>query len=200
MKLSELKKTALKIISEYSNNGNIISSTANADYLLRMNTFVNECQYEIARIRKLSASYDLPSTPDGITAQYYTYTMPTDFMELKGVTMNEYQMNNLMWEAKTLKIPKAYAENVNNTFTVLYYKFPPEITDSTSDDYDLTAAGFDPDAQIPIPYYLAARVVDVSPELPDMDVKIMSQYASKLARLIPNEEYGVHQVAAYYDM
>lgn len=196
MKIKDLKTAALKIINEYSNNGNLISSSTNLDYTLRMNTFINEAQYDVARIRKISATYELPETPDRVTNLYNCYRMPADFMILKGVLQDEYPFSLGIWDDLTLKIPKQYT----GTFEVTYYKYPVEITDETSDEYDLTESGFDPEAQTAIPYYVAAMVVDVSPEMPDFTTKFMNQYRAKIGILSPNAEYGAKQVGAYYDM
>jgi hypothetical protein len=63
MKLGEAKTKAIKYINEYSNNGNLISTTTNADYLLRMNDLANAAQMEIATVRKIQASFSISQNP-----------------------------------------------------------------------------------------------------------------------------------------
>lgn len=63
MKLGEAKDKAVKLIAEYSNNGNVISTIANADYTLRMNDLVQAAQLEICKEKPIFASYQITQNP-----------------------------------------------------------------------------------------------------------------------------------------
>ncbi|MDF2675172.1 MAG: hypothetical protein K0R09_3444 [Clostridiales bacterium] len=53
MNLGQVKTKVTQIIREYSNNGSLIGAGENADYLLSMNGFINDAQFELAAKRKI---------------------------------------------------------------------------------------------------------------------------------------------------
>jgi hypothetical protein len=53
MTIGQIKIKVTQIIREYSNNGSLIGAGENADYLLSMNGFINDAQFELAAKRPL---------------------------------------------------------------------------------------------------------------------------------------------------
>lgn len=53
MNVGQIKTKVTQIIREYSNNGSLIGAGENADYLLSMNGFINDAQFELAAKRPL---------------------------------------------------------------------------------------------------------------------------------------------------
>jgi hypothetical protein len=53
MNLKQVKTKAIQLIKQYSNNGTIITDSENADYLLSMNSFINDAQFELAAKRPI---------------------------------------------------------------------------------------------------------------------------------------------------
>lgn len=59
MDLGTAKAKALGLIAEKSNNGNLISSSQNADYTLRMNALADTAQKEIAKYKPIYANMQI---------------------------------------------------------------------------------------------------------------------------------------------
>lgn len=63
MNLGTAKQKALQLIREYSNNGSIIGTGDNADYLLSMNNLADIAQKEIATYKKIQDQYTFSHMP-----------------------------------------------------------------------------------------------------------------------------------------
>lgn len=57
--LGEAKRKALKLIDEYSINGQKVSDEKNKDYLLKMNDFADMAQQELSLFRKVPAHFEI---------------------------------------------------------------------------------------------------------------------------------------------
>jgi hypothetical protein len=189
MNIGQIRKKCLQKINEYSNNGSIISEAQNKDYTLRINGYINDAQLAIARVRKIYTSLALV-TPDEVTDLYNKYNMPTNFMELKQVTLNELPFFG-QWQNKTLMISKA----IEGDLVVNYYRYPAEIKDDTTDDTELE---IDIDAQTIIPYYAGGYVL--FDERADVGTQLINQYEVLLSRLGSTPEYGIRQISSIYGM
>jgi hypothetical protein len=53
LNLKQVKDKVIQIIRQYSNGGTLISESENADYLLSMNSFINDAQFELATKRPI---------------------------------------------------------------------------------------------------------------------------------------------------
>jgi hypothetical protein len=178
-------------MNEYSTNGTLTGTSANADYTLRMNGLINDAQHELAKKRKISATYTLPDTPDSTTTLYNKYNMPADFMEIKCIYKDEYPFGGGLWDWKTLSIKKEYT----GTFTVSYYKYPTEVNDSTLDTFQLE---LDPDVQTLIPYYVGGYLM--IDENPAVGIQLLNQYQARLDAIGGGYEFGVQQIQSPYSM
>lgn len=187
MNLGTVRKRCLQRINEYSNNGNLVSEAQNADYTLRMNGFINDAQYVISKVRKIAKLFAL-AEPDEVTELYNKYNMPTDFMELKRITLNELPFVG-KWENKTLLVNK----NIEGDLVVSYYKYPTEITDTTADTFELE---LDVDAQTLIPYYVGGYII--FDEREDVGTQLLNQYEVMLSRLGSTPENGIQRIDSVY--
>jgi len=169
MNLGQLKTKTLQIIREYSNNGSIIGTGQNADYLLSMNSFINDAQFELSSIRPIVKRAAL-GTPIEETQLYKRYAMPSDFMGFKELKNYDYTFTDFDWEGKVMMIPKGYDGN----YVLIYYALPTFIDNATPDSKDLE---IDVDLQMIIPYFVAGHVmIDENPPLAEF---FLNEYSMK---------------------
>lgn len=172
MNIGEIKTKTLQIIRQYSNSGTLISASDNADYLLSMNTFINEAQFELNTKRPIVKKITL-SNP--VSTDYFSkYDMPNNFIGLKELKLNDYAFDDYAWEDKTLVIPNSY----DGILLLLYYAEPTLIDNDTIDDADLE---IDTDLQLIIPYYVAGHVF-VEDNF-DLSQFFLNEYTLKLKRV-----------------
>jgi hypothetical protein len=156
--IGQIKTKATQIIREFSNNGSLIGSGENADYLLSMNSFINDAQFELSSIRPIVKSYKL-GEPISSTGALKRYQMPSDFAGFKELKNGDFQFTSLDWEGKVMIIP-AY---MTGDFTLWYYGYPSVIDNATNDNTELE---IDLDLQQVIPYYVAGHIIiDENPSL-----------------------------------
>lgn len=173
MKIGDIKTKATQIIREYSNNGSLIGSGENADYLLSMNSFINDAQFEIANKHPIIKKLIL-GEPDEVTELNNKYNMPSNFKGLKNIKVSDYPFEDYEFEEDTLVIPKCY----DGTFNLWYFANPTEITNSTTDNIDLEVSL---DLQMTIPYYVAGHVIiDENPSLAQF---FLDEYSTKLRKI-----------------
>lgn len=172
MNIGQIKTKAIQLIREYSNNGNLITENDNADYLLSMNSFVNDAQFDLCSIRPIIKKTVL-SEPIEVTGALKRYQMPTDFMGFKELKNGDYQFTNFDWEGKVMIIPAYY----DGEFTLWYYAFPSVIDNETEDSTELE---IDLDMQMIIPYYVAGRVIIT--ENVELSNILLAEYEAKKKR------------------
>lgn len=169
MNLGQIKTKVTQIIREYSNNGALIGSGENADYLLSMNSFINDSQFDLSSIRPIVKSIKL-GEPISSTGALKRYQMPSDFAGFKELKNGDFQFTSLDWEGKVMIIP-AY---LTGDFTLWYYGYPSVIDSNTNDNTELE---IDLDLQMVIPYYVAGHVIiDENPSLAQF---FLDEYASR---------------------
>lgn len=176
LNIGQVKTKALQIIREYSSNGSLIGSGDNADYLLSMNGFINDAQFELCEARPIIASYLLPEKADSESTKYKRYKMPKNFKGLKEIKLDDETFTDDDWAYNYLVIPKCY----EGEFVVWYFKFPDYIDNSIKDDVELEV---DTELCNIIAYYAAGHsIVD---ENPDLAKDILQEYESKKRGIRP---------------
>lgn len=144
MTLLEIKKKTLQLIEEISDNANL---TDDPDIKAKLNSVINQVQFELARMKKIPA-----------------------FKELEVVKGQVYDLNTLdnFYQLRLLRFNGGYdlIENLAVFFEegkaeFHYYKYPVAITDNTPDTYEFELS---PDALEILPYGVASDLLksDVS--------------------------------------
>lgn len=169
MNIGQIKTKAIQLIREFSNNGNLITETDNADYLLSMNSFINDAQFDLCSIRPIIKKATL-STPIEVTDAFKKYSMPSDYMGFKELKKGDFHFADFDWEGKLMVISAYY----DDTYTLLYYAFPSVIDNTTADSTELE---IDLDMQMVIPYYVAGHVI--INENKDLADYLLAEYEAK---------------------
>lgn len=155
MNLGQLKKYAVKLIDEYSNN---IDLTDDGDIKSKLNDLFNIAQIEVSQIKKIQRIKNF-EIKEKTTEEYNTVNLPSSFMQLN--KLRYFSSNNtiLRYYIQPGKL-KIHKDNLGK-FELEYYAFPDTITEETEDDYELE---LDIDAQMVLPYYVASDILksDVS--------------------------------------
>jgi hypothetical protein len=190
LNLGTAKTRAIMLINEYSNNGNLVTTTADADYLIRMNAFADTCQNEISEKVGIHATYTIDSevTPDVTENGYHKYALPTNFKQHRRAKIDDETFTDYRLEDGYFLIPKGYE---SQTIVFVYFRYPTEITSSTADSYEFEVDAF---THRLIPYYLAGMVVaDEKPEISD---KMLNIYYEGLGKLFKRENrYPIQRIA-----
>lgn len=178
MNLKQIKDKAIQIIRQYSNGGSLISEGENADYLISMNSLINDAQFELSSIRPIIKKAVL-SAPISTSDSLKRYDMPIDYAGFKELKRGDYEFTDFDFEGKVMIIPKYY----DGEFTLWYYGYPILIDNDTNDNTELE---IDLDLQMVIPYYVAGMtIIDENKDLADV---FLSQYeAKKFKTTAPNK-------------
>lgn len=177
MKLSDVKSMALKLVNLYSEDGVQISTQDNADFLNKMNQYINAAQMELCRVAKIPATTAITLTKAAAGAEaIIKKTLPADFMDIHNVKLGlkpfkYFKIDNM----KNLYISNEYA----GTLDVNYYKYPTEIIDTTADTTELE---IDKDAQPLVPYYVASLLC--AEDNRDLSMRLLSMYNDKLTTYV----------------
>jgi hypothetical protein len=179
MNLKEIIDAAIKITDDYSQQGEPVDELQNADYRIRMKSFLDDAQREIAKIVKIEATAadtftQAEVTPDSYA--YVTHSLPTDFKEinivyLEGEPFLDYSVINGKFR---------YYNAYNGNFEIYYYKKPAKINISLPEI--AIELEVNEDGQALIPYALAYMAAQT--DKPNLSSKIFNIYQTKLAFLI----------------
>lgn len=145
------KERAIQLINEYSNNGNLIAPSTNADYTLRFPMLADDCQNEISDKVGIEASVTL-ETPSSAGNGYNKYTIPASFKENRFVRMDDKDFYDYRIENGNFMVSTRFT----GTIEWFYYRYPTEITSSTDDNFEFEV---DPYTHRLIPYYMSGMVV-----------------------------------------
>lgn len=195
MKLGELKRYAIKLIDEYSNNANI---TDDEDIRLKLNDLFNIAQIEMATtLRPIEKVFKFSLPSDEYIAKedeiYVTIPLPEDFFDIKKLRFYPREKalcNDYYIQAKNLKINRlAFAK-----YELEYNAYPTIITEETNDEHELEV---DLDAQMFLPYYVAADILksDVSANYTSFEAK----YNNKL-ELLKQKDRNTITINSLYDI
>ncbi len=139
MTLLEMKKKVLQLIEEISDNGDL---TNDPDIKAKLNSVINQVQFEVARMKKISAFEEVEAT----AGQVFDMNTLNGFYQLRLLRFGgSYEMvENLV----------IFAEEGKAEF--YYFKYPEAITDETADDYEFELSQ---DALEILPYGVASDLL-----------------------------------------
>ena len=144
MTLLEIKKKTLQLIDEISDNANL---TDDPDIKAKLNSVINQVQFELARMKKIPAYKEL-EVEKGQVVDMNTID-------------NFYQLRLLRFCGVFELVENLVTFQEDGKAVFYYYKYPEAITDSTPDDYEFELS---PDALEILPYGVASDLLksDVS--------------------------------------
>ena len=179
MTLLEVKKKTLQLIEEISDNENL---TNDPDIKAKLNSVINQVQYELARMKKI------PAVQEVEVADADVFDMNT--------LNNFYQLRLLRFIGAYEVIENMVVFNGSGTATFYYYKLPEPITDETTDDYEMELS---PDALEILPYGVASDLLksDVSTEY---GAVYSQRYETMLQRLDPRLSTGLISIEGGVDI
>ena len=169
MTLLEIKKKTLQLIEEIAEGTDL---TNDPDIKAKLNSVINQVQFELARMKKIPAYKELEVEENQVV----------DMNTLD----NFYQLRLLRFNGNYELIENIAVFNDAGTAGFYYYKYPAVITDDTPDDYEFELSQ---DALEILPYGVASDLLksDVSTEYG----AIYSQrYEIMLQRLDPRYSMG----------
>lgn len=176
MTLLEMKKKVLQLIEEIDTGQEKL--TGDPDIAAKLNSVINQVQFELARMKKIPAV-----TEEEVTAsEMFELDTLDNFYQLRLIRCKDASGETVDYEL----IDNMVLFQADGTAKFYYYKFPKAITDSTKDDYKFELAK---DALEILPYGVAADLLksDVSTEYG----AIYSQrYETMLQRLDPRYSVG----------
>lgn len=169
MTLLEIKKKTLQLIEEISENEGL---TNDPDIKAKLNTVINQIQFELARMKKIPAMQTVE-------------VMDADIFDMNTL-QNFYQLRLLRFEGAYEIVENMVVFNGSGDATFYYYKFPEIITDETPDDYEFELPA---DALEIMPYGVAGDLLksDVSTEY---GAVYTQRYETMLQRLDPRYSMG----------
>lgn len=164
MTLLEIKKKVLQLIEEISDSTEL---TNDPDIKAKLNSVINQVQFELARMKKLPAYKEVE------VKEFQVFDMKT--------IENFYQLSLVRFEGGYDVLGDLVVFDNEGTAVFYYYRYPVAITDETPDDYVFELSQ---DALEILPYGVAGDLLksDVSTEYG----AIYSQrYETMLQRLDP---------------
>ena len=169
MTLLEIKKKTLQLIEEITDGEGL---TNDPDIKAKLNSVINQVQFEIARMKKIPAVQTVE-------------VMDADIFNLNTLE-NFYQLRLLRFEGAYEIVENMVAFNGSGNAVFYYYKFPEVITDETTDDYEFELSQ---DALEILPYGVASDLLksDVSTEYGAIYAQ---RYETMLQRLDPRYSMG----------
>ncbi len=186
MTLLEMKKKVLQLIEEISTDET--SLTSDIDIAAKINTVINQVQFELARIKKIPAYSE-----EAVTAsEPFDMTDLTQFYQLRILRIKSDGE-----EEPTVEIIDNLAIfSKDCTVTFYYYKYPKVIDENTSDDYKFELSA---DALEIMPYGVAADILksDVSANYGQV---YSNRYETMLQRLDPRYASGMFYVEGGIDV
>lgn len=148
MTLLEMKKKILQLIEEISDSETL---TDDPDIEAKINTVINQVQYELARLKKIP-SYTEIEVHKGDLIRFSDIDSDNEVYQLALVRGAEHELKADSTIIKCLE---------DGTLEIDYYKYPTRITDQTSGSYEFELSD---DALEILPYGVAGDILksDVS--------------------------------------
>lgn len=200
MNLGDAKTKVLSLINSKSDDGVIVSTADNADYLIRMNDLFDDAQKELSRIAKISGSVQFVQTAD-LTQVYQAHAMPADFQELDRVTFattdpafNPNFVDFGWQQPNVLLFPSSY----EGTFTAYYWKKPTTIPPAAAapDAADTQDFDISDEAVIVACYYVAGHLL--LDENAGMANALLNDYAARKMKLVPPRYFAPQTIQNVY--
>lgn len=151
MTLKEMKKKVLGLIEELNPNSTLL--TDDPDIATKINSVINQIQFEVARMKKLTGYIEIPVK----AGQLLSFE---DIEKESGYVV--YQLDIVRGVAHELKAQGTLIKILEDGVAeVEYYKYPESITDKTKDSYEFELSQ---DALEIMPYGIASDLLksDVS--------------------------------------
>lgn len=169
MTLLDIKKKTLQLIEEIAEGENL---TNDPDIGAKLNSVINQVQFELARMKKIPAHKELEVTK----GEVFDLNTLDNFYQLRLLRFNgDYELVESM---------ATFGED--GTAVFYYYKYPEAITDDTKDDYTFELSQ---DALEILPYGVASDLLksDVST---NYGAIFSQRYEIMLQRLDPRYSMG----------
>lgn len=176
MTLLEMKKKVLQLIEEIDDNQE--SLTNDPDIEAKINSVINQVQFELARMKKIPTS----KQESVIARQIFDMNTLPNFYQLRLLRC----VNEAGECASYDLIENLAIFEESGTATFFYYKYPERITEDTPDTYEFELSM---DALEIMPYGVAADLLksDVSTEYGAIYAQ---RYETMLQRLDPRYSMG----------
>ncbi len=182
MKLGEVYDAALQIADAYSENGYVISDEhpEKADYLLRMNAFLNQAMLRIITVYPVMKVLELEGGVD--FGGEIGYKLPRDYageILIRRYRETQWGAGEFTAAGEWLLVP--FKENP----TIFYHAVPRYIGISEGEDVELEIA--EAGARL-APIFIAAMLLDE--ENPTLSTRLMNQFEATLAQGDKGLRYG----------
>lgn len=186
MTLLEMKKKVLQLIEEIDTGQEQL--TGDPDIAAKLNSVINQVQFELARMKKIPAVAEEEVT----ASEVFELDTLDNFYQLRLIRCKDASGETVEYEV----FDNAVLFAKGGTATFFYYKFPKAVTDTTTDDYKFELAK---DALEILPYGVAADLLksDVSTEYGQI---YASRYETMLQRLDPRYSVGGFTVEGGVDV
>ena len=151
MTLKEIKRKVLQLIEEIDDTEETL--TSDPDIGAKLNSVINQVQYELARVKKIPANTEEEVTAD----EMFDMNNLDNFYQLKLL-----RFKNVLGEDSSYEVvDNMVIFSEDGTATFFYYKYPELITAATKDSYEFELAQ---DVLEILPYGVAADLLksDVS--------------------------------------
>ena len=164
MTLLEIKKKTLQLIEEITDNADL---TSDPDIKAKLNSVINQVQFELARMRKIPAHVS-KTVQDG------------EVVDLNTID-RFYQLRLIRYDGGFEVIENVVVFSEAGTAEIYYYKYPEVIKDDTADTYEFELPQ---DALEILPYGVASDLLksDVSAQY---GAVYSQRYETMLQRLDP---------------
>ena len=171
MTLLEMKKKVLQLIEEIDDTKK--SLTSDPDIEAKLNSVINQVQFELARMKKMLANEE-----ENVNAgEVFELNSLTGFYQLRLLRFKDVSGMDAAYEV----VDNMVIFSTKGKATFFYYKLPDTITDKTPDSYEFELPQ---DALEIMPYGVAADLLksDVSTQYGEIYAK---RYETMLQRLDP---------------
>ncbi len=169
MTLKEIKRKVLQLIEEVDDTKEGL--TADPDIAAKLNSVINQVQYELARVKRIPANATEEVTAD----EMFDMNTLDNFYQLRLLRFKNALGEDSFYEV----VDNMVLFSEDGTATFFYYKFPERITDVTKDSYEFELSQ---DVLEILPYGVAADLLksDVSTQY---GVIYSQRYETMLQRL-----------------
>lgn len=176
MTLKEMKKKVLQLIEEIDENNEKL--TSDPDIAAKLNSVINQVQFELARMKKIPAS----TTEDVTSDEIFDMNNLDNFYQLRLLRFKNTSGEDATFEV----VDNMVIFSEDGTATIFYYKYPESITDETKDNYEFELSQ---DCLEILPYGVAADLLktDVSTNYGKIYAE---RYETMLQRLDPRYSMG----------
>lgn len=158
MTLGQNKKIMLSLVQDYAPENALL--TEDTDMQETMNLLYSVAYFNMAQLKKIRKSEEVVRLV-GTSEHYTEYDMPTDLYQLEMVLALDKETNKPTNADYYTVNNKLYINDLSEAkYIVKYFAYPTEITEETSDDFELE---IDLDVQHLLPYEVAGDILKADP-------------------------------------